>query len=92
MQKFVENGTLRRLVVTAVAMGAVVLNKKVGLELDTGTQDLLVYLAMTYITGSNAKEAMVARAKAAGDAAAAAVTDPEAVLKAAAKKEEEAPK
>lgn len=92
MQKFVDNGTLRRLVVTAVAMGAVVLNKKAGLDLDSGTQDLLVYLAMTYITGSNAKEAMVARAKAAGDAAAASVTDPEAVLKAAAQKGEEAGK
>ncbi len=92
MQKFVDNGTLRRVVVTAVAMGAVLLNKKAGFDLDQGTQELIVYLAMTYLTGSNVKEAMVARAKAAGDAAAAAVTDPEAVLKAAAQKGEEAGK
>lgn len=92
MQKFVDNGTLRRSIAAAVAMGAVLLNKKAGFELDASQQELIVYLAMTYITGSNAKEAMVARAKAAGDAAAAAVTDPESVLRTAAKKEEEASK
>lgn len=88
MQKFVDNGSLRRMIVTAVAFGAVLLNKKVGLDIDPGQQELLVYLAMAYITGSNAKEAMFARAKKAGEDAASAVTDPEAVLKEAAQKGE----
>ena len=87
MQKFVDNGSLRRMVATGVALGAVLLNKKVGLELDSGQQELIAYLVMTYVTGSNAKEAMFARAKKAGDEAAAGVTDAEAVLKDAAKKE-----
>lgn len=87
MQKFVDNGSLRRMVVTAVTMGAVLLNRKLGLDIDPGQQELLVYLAMAYVTGSNAKEAMLARAKKAGDDAAAVESDPEAVLKAAAKKE-----
>lgn len=87
MQKFIDNGSLRRMVFTAVALGAVLLNKKVGLEIDHEQQDLIVYLVMAYVTGSNAKEAMFARAKKAGDDAAAVESDPEAVLKQAAKKE-----
>lgn len=87
MQKFIDNGSLRRMIFTAVAFGAVLLNKKVGLDIDPGQQELLVYLAMAYVTGSNAKEAMLARAKKAGDDAAAVESDPEAVLKQAAKKE-----
>lgn len=87
MQKFIDNGSLRRMVFTAVALGAVLLNKKVGLEIDHEQQDLIVYLVMAYVTGSNAKEAMFARAKKVGDDAAAVESDPEAVLKQAAKKE-----
>jgi len=87
MQKFIDNGSLRRMVFTAVALGAVLLNKKVGLEIDNEQQDLIVYLVMAYVTGSNAKEAMLARAKKVGDDAAAVESDPEAVLKQAAKKE-----
>jgi hypothetical protein len=89
MQKFVDNGTVRRLLVTAVAMGAVLLNKKLGLEIDTDQQDLVVYLAMTYLLGSNGKEALLARAQKAGDEAAAKVEDPKGVLERAAASEKQ---
>jgi hypothetical protein len=49
MQKFVDNGTVRRLLVTGVAMAAVLLNKKLGLDIGEDQQELVVYLAMTYI-------------------------------------------
>jgi len=86
MQKFVDNGSLRRMIATGVALGAVLLNKKVGLDLDQSQQELITYLVITYVTGSNAKEAVLSRATAAGEAAAKAVEDPEKVIRDAVKK------
>lgn len=91
MQKFVESGTVRRLVVTGVAMVSVLLNKKLGLDIGEDQQELVVYLAMTYLLGSNGKEAILSRAKKAGDDAAAAVKDEsvEGVILGAVEKEKE---
>lgn len=72
-----DSGTLRRLVVMALGLTSVVFGRK--LELDDSQLQMVVALISVYIAGSNAKEIMVKRAKAAGDAAAAGVTDENAV-------------
>jgi len=87
MQKFVDNGSLRRLIATGVGLGAVLLNKKVGLDLDHESQDLITYLVMSYVLSSNFKEAAFARAQKSGQEAADAVKEPETVIRDAIKKE-----
>lgn len=71
---FLLSGTGRRLIVFAVGVLAVALNRKLGLELDTTEQGALVALIIAYLSGSNYKEAQLARAAAAGAKSASAVT------------------
>lgn len=74
----------RRLLALVAGVLTPMLNDKLGLNIP-GDQVLAVLgLAAAYITGSNWKEAQLAHADAAGASAAAAVTDPAAVLKGAA--------
>lgn len=65
----IDNASLRRAVAFLIGAGALLLNKKAGLELDAGAQELLTVVVTAYILGGNAKEAMVARATAASTAA-----------------------
>lgn len=50
------------------------LKGKLGIDIPESTQDLLISTVIFYILGSHAKEAVVAKANAAGVAAAATVT------------------
>lgn len=65
-----DNASLRRAIALLIGAGALALNKKAGLELDSQAQEWLTLIVMSYILGGNAKEAMVARATAASTAAA----------------------
>jgi len=70
----VENASLRRLVVTLLAPLFVFANSKFGINVSPEVQELVVGLFIAYVLGSNAKEAVIAKAQAAGKAAADAVT------------------
>jgi hypothetical protein len=54
----------------------VVLKTKLGLDVPTEVQEMLVGTVALYILGSHGKEAIVARARAAGTAASSSVTTP----------------
>lgn len=68
-----DSGTIRRLLALGLGLAGVVFGRK--FELDDTQMAALVTLIGVYITGSNAKEAMLKRAKDAGDVAAGSVTD-----------------
>lgn len=68
-----DNASLRRAVALLIGAGALVLNKKLDLELDAQAQEWLTLIVMSYILGGNAKEAMMARAAAASTTAGAQV-------------------
>lgn len=58
------NPTFRRFLVFIVTALAALLQKKLGLEVPADTVEMVVGLAIAYITGSNLKDALVAQAKA----------------------------
>jgi len=73
-----EAATIRRLVAFVVGLVAVVLNKKLGLELDDAAQVSLVALIATYIGQSAYNEAQTKKAAAvvtAADKEKASITD-----------------
>ena len=59
---FFTSGSGRRLIAAAIGVLALVLNKKLGIELDEATQMALAAIIATYIGGSNWKEGQVAKA------------------------------
>lgn len=65
MHRFLQEnaGTLRRALVLIVGMGAVLLNKRLGLCLDVSEQGSLVALISAYLLGSNYREAAAHKAK-----------------------------
>lgn len=65
----------------------VVLKDKLGLDVPTEVQEMLVGTVALYILGSHGKEAIVARAAAAGAAAAAPISTPADAAKALAEPE-----
>ena len=65
----IDNASLRRAIALLIGAGALIANKKLGLELEPQAQEWLTLIVMSYILGGNAKEAMVARAAAASTAA-----------------------
>lgn len=74
-----DNGSVKRLGAFVVTAGVVALNKKLGLDLDTGTIGALVALALGFITQSMVKEKADATGKAAAEAVT-SVSDAAAVL------------
>jgi ribosomal protein L12E/L44/L45/RPP1/RPP2 len=69
---FLNDPSKRRLLVTLITTALASLAPKLGITQDT--VELLVGLAIAYVTGGNIKEALVRRAEAAGKAAAEGVT------------------
>jgi hypothetical protein len=83
----IDPKTLRFLALLSAPL-FVLIKSKLGIDIPESTQDLLIGTVISYILGSHAKEAVVARANAAGVAAAATVTPgpaADAVVDAAAK-------
>jgi hypothetical protein len=69
----IDPKTLRFLALLSAPL-FVLIKSKLGIDIPESTQDLLIGTVISYILGSHAKEAVVARANAAGVAAAANVT------------------
>ena len=59
---FFNTGTGRRLIAAVVGVGAILLNRKLGIELTEVEQAALTTIIVTYIGGSNWKEGQVAKA------------------------------
>lgn len=69
-----DNPTLRRLLLTAAGVATVALNKKFALGLEAPELAAIAGMVIASVTGSNWKEAALAKADAAGASAAAQVT------------------
>jgi hypothetical protein len=67
----VKSGTFRRLIVYVVGLLVVLLNRKLGLDLNTEELAGAVVLAITYLIQSASKEKVLAKAEADGQRAAA---------------------
>lgn len=76
----IENASLRRLLIMAVTTALLAAEKKLGLEMDAATKAEIAAVVVAYLLASNAKEASIEKAKAAGQAAAAKVDSPVAAL------------
>lgn len=58
-----NQGTLRRLVATVLTAAALLLSSKLGIDITPEQVDALTVIIVTYILGSNAKEALQSLAK-----------------------------
>jgi hypothetical protein len=67
---------LKRLLVTALGAAVVALNGKLGLGMDSTQLGALSAIVIAYVSGSNWKAAVIAKATASGGVAAGAVTTP----------------
>ena len=72
----IASGTFRRLVVFACGLAVTALNRRFGLGLGTEEVAGVVVMVLGYLLQSSTKEGVVAKAEAAGKAAAAAVPAP----------------
>jgi hypothetical protein len=84
----VKSGTFRRLIVYVVGLLVVLLNRKLGLDLNTEELAGAVVLAITYLIQSASKEKVLAKAEADGQRAVEAAGAARALFDGAAKASE----
>lgn len=82
MENFIANNpSMKRLLVALLGAGAIALNKRFGFALGDTEVEAVAAIVLGYLAQSSYKEAAIAKANAAGNAAANAVTTPEAAAK-----------
>lgn len=73
-------GQLKRAAAAIITAALIAMNKKLGLDMDATQMALVAGIAVAYISGSNWKAAVVAKAEAASAAAEAPVNTPGAAV------------
>ncbi len=61
MLEFIQSGSFRRILVGAMTSAALLLHKKLGIEVEPEALVSIALLAITYIAGGNIKEAAMAK-------------------------------